>query len=259
MEKSIHKVRKKAKKHKKWFEKISVNPFPWEINERFYFLVAYMKSSYIQGEAIISDKDSLTQEAKKAHQPLFLFYRLMNHIHSTGQPRVSIHPSFFQAPLELSATKSAAALEEGQTLIQTLYDKQTEFKDVFEHFFSHLSRLQRQKRPISDEELDLAIHTSASLEIIQYEIMKETAENFEVLSAWIEEMKNQGLWDDMKQNHRVFFLEMARNEEKLRSALLAMPIVKHKNPEKMLKLTKEKYAKYKDEERKKDLNQLRYP
>lgn len=259
MEKSIYKVRKRAKKYKNWFEKISVNPFPWMIHDRLYFLITYTKSSAIQGVAIISDIDENKQHAKQAHQPLFLFYRLMNHIHTTGYLRSNIDPKYFNDPLQLSLENESTASHEGHTLLQLLYDKQVQFKDVFDEFFTHLSSLNRQQQPISQLEIDLAIETSAKLELLNYDIILETAEGFDALKNWVLAMKDKGLWEKLNQNQRVFYQQMIQNEEGMLEELRSIPVVNQKNSEKMYKQTKEKYAKFKDDKRKQEAKTLRYP
>ncbi|WP_416149013.1 hypothetical protein ACM26V_22545 [Salipaludibacillus sp. HK11] len=260
MERSIYKARKRAKKYKNWFETISLNPFPWLINDRLYFMITYMKRNTIQGVAIVSDKkQESVNDAREAHHPLFLFYRLMNHIHATGQLRSNIDPSYFEDALQLSQNHGLDDLKDGQALIQSLYEKQTHFKEIFENFFAHLALVQRKKQPLSKEEIQLAIHTSASLEMLHYEIILETAENFQVLNNWVETMQKEKLWDDIKQPQRVFYLQMIRNKNAMEEELKNLPVVKHKNRDEMLKLTKEKYASFKDDARKKELNELRYP
>ncbi|SER85728.1 hypothetical protein [Salipaludibacillus aurantiacus] len=261
MEKSVYTVRKRARKFKKLFEKISVNTLPWEINGTFYFLISYLKFSNLQGMAVLSDnkKEEAESDARKAHKPLFQFYRLMNHIHVTGKVRVSINDDFFTAPLALSEQVYSEALEEGHALIQSLYDKQTYFKNLYADFFAKLAELQKKGQPLTEEELELAIHTSASLEVLHYEIMRETAENTDCLNQWVKAMKEEELWDKLKQNHRVFYFQLLQNEENMRHELENLPVVKHKNPEKMLKLTKDKYRNFKDDIRKQELKDLRYP
>lgn len=259
VEKSIYKVRKRAKKYKNWFEKISVNPFPWMIQDRLYFLVTYIKSSEIKGVAILSDIDENPQHAKQAHHPLFLFYRLMNHIHMTGYLRSSIDPLYFKDPLQLSHERASTASLEGHALVQSLYEKQTQFKDVYDRFFTHLSSINRKKQPLLQPEIDLAIETSAMLEILHYEIVSDTAEGFDALKNWVDKMKNEELWDKLNQNQRVFYQQMIQNEESMQEELNSIPVVKHKNSDTMLKLTKEKYAKYKDDKRKEEVKTLRYP
>lgn len=259
VEKSIYKVRKRAKKYKNRFEKISVNPFPLVIQGKMYFLVTYTKSSTIQGVAILSDIDGNSQHAKQAHQPLFLFYRLMNHIHMTGYLRSSIDPKYFKDPLQFSHENESTGSLEGHALIQFLYDKQMKFKEIFDHFFTHLSSLNRQKQAISQQEVELAIETSAKLELLNYEIILATAEGFDNLIDWVNTMKDEEIWEKLNQNQRVFYLQMIQNEEGMQKELNSTPVVKHKNSDKMLKLTKEKYAKFKDDKRKQEAKTLRYP
>ncbi|WP_280770160.1 hypothetical protein [Salipaludibacillus daqingensis] len=259
MEKAIYKVRKRAKKYRNWFEKISVNPFPWLIHDKNYFLITYTKSSHIQGVAILSDSKENPQHAKQAHQPLFLFYRLMNHIHMTGYMRSNIDLTYFKDPLKLSSEREITASQEGHDLVQTLLDKQSQFKGIYDHFFTHLSSLNKQQQPISQTELELAIETSSMLEILHYEIMSEMFEGFDALKIWFDTMKDEGLWEKLNQNQRVFFQQMIQNESNMEEELNNVPVVKHKNRDKMLKLTKEKYAKFKEDKRKEESKTLRYP
>ncbi|MCR6110005.1 hypothetical protein HXA35_06570 [Bacillus sp. A301a_S52] len=261
MEKEVHKVRTRARRYKKLFEKISINALPWEIDGIHYFMVNYIKFNKLQGTAILSPKkrEEHPTSAREAHQPLFQFYRLMNEIHTTGNRRATIDSTYFEHPLSLSSNVENPVLQEGHAFLTTLFHKQTQFKHVYAHFFGELAKLRQESKPLSQAHLDMAITTIAELDLYNYEIMKETAKHIHVLKNWISAMKNEKLWEDMSQNHRVFFQQMVQNEQKMNEQLKSLSMTHQTNRDKLLKSTKKKYTNFLKEQRIKDLASLRFP
>jgi hypothetical protein len=261
MEKEVHKVRSRARRFKKLFEKISINALPWEIDGIHYFMVNYLKFNKLQGTAILSPKkrDEHPASAREAHSPLFQFYRLMNEIHVVGNRRATIDPTYFEHPLSLSSEVENSVLQEGHAFLTTLFHKQTQLKHVYAHFFGELAKLRQDSKPLSQVHLDLAITTIAELELYNYEIMKETAKHIHVLKDWISAMKHEKLWEEMSQNQRVFFQQMVQNEQKMKEQLKSLSITHQANRDKLLKSTKKKYTNFLKEERVKDFASLRSP
>ncbi|UTR14050.1 hypothetical protein MM221_15760 [Salipaludibacillus sp. LMS25] len=261
MDKEAHQVRKRARRFKKLFEKISVNALPWEIDGVHYFMVNYLKFNKLQGTAIFSPKkrEEHPDSAREAHRPLFQFYRLMNEIHAIGNRKATIDATYFEQPLSLSNNRANPELQDGHAFLTLLFHKQTQFKDVYAHFFGELAKLRQDSQPLSQTHLDMAITTIAELDLYHYEIMKETVKHIHVLKNWISAMKHENLWEDLSQNHRVFFQQMVQNEEKVNEQLKSRSITNQPNRDKLLKFTKKKYTNFLNEERLKDFSRLRFP
>ncbi|RKL66221.1 hypothetical protein CR203_16850 [Salipaludibacillus neizhouensis] len=255
MDQTLKRVHKRAKQHKKWLEKITVNHFHRTINQTRYFLILYSKSMQVRGSAILSNSEESERDAREAQGTLFRFYGLTEQIHQNGHLQAEIASDFFEVPLGLTKKTTRKKLKAGLLLIESLFQKQTLLKHTFNDYFSHFKEI----KEVTDQELQLAIHTAATIDVLNYQIIKEIADNLAVLKDWKDQMKMEDLWDRMNENQKVFYVQLTENETEMKEQLANMPIVKHKDPEKMVDLNKKKLANIKNETYQKNFLPIRYP
>lgn len=252
-------VRRKARRTKQWFEKVHVYPFPVEEGGREYFLIDYIKARQVTGNAVISNEQEISRDAFRAHQKLFLFYSLSSKIKEEGRMRAGINTDFFRVPIKLMGDSPAPALKEGYETIETVLALQLKYRNTYNDFQKHLGKIEEEKRPLAEEDLQEAVKTAAMLDVIQFEIIRTLSENSALIEDWIEQMKDAGLWDELNKSQQVFYIQLLKNEELMKEESRRMTVVKHDNPDKMLQLNIDKMKSYKRKEQIEDEKALRQP
>ncbi|UCZ53406.1 hypothetical protein LGQ02_00940 [Bacillus shivajii] len=252
----LSQVKKKAKRHKFWMEKVTVYPYSYEINGRRYFLVDFLKMRQPTGTAIFSDKEEVALDAKKAHQRLYQFYRLMEKIQEESRMRAAVDLDFFRTPLKLMDKKSSDKLHDGYELIKSLLSYQLTYKKTYENFWAHLQELKGKRRALTEEDWVFTVETAAKLETLQEQMTKVLAENIERIRTWKGAMKEEGHWDKMTSAEQVFYLQLLETEEVIKEQAKSM---KNFDYDRSLKENVAKLKLYKKKEQKEDERVLRNP
>ncbi|QKS70526.1 hypothetical protein FLK61_27635 [Paenalkalicoccus suaedae] len=257
-DRKIRAVKKKARRYKRSFEKIDVFPRPWIEHDKSYYLVDYVRLRKPIGSALFSDEEEVVVEAKAAYKGLYLFNRLAEKIQQDGHMRAQIDVTYFRAPLKMIDKHPHEDLAEGRALIESLLAYQLKYRETYRTFFASLKERAEAKKPISEKDIEEAVHTAALLDVLQYVMIKEIADNTKKIERFIEQMKKHELWESITKGQRVFYTQLIENETIMKEELSNMQIVKHENHEKMLKLNKEKLQYYKQKECKHAEKALRY-
>ncbi|MBU9721492.1 MULTISPECIES: hypothetical protein [Bacillaceae] len=252
---SMFTVKRKARRYKKWLEKITIYPYPYEVSGRNYYLIDYVKLNQTIGGAIMSDQEEHHQDVKKAHRNLYLFYRLHEKI-LEGKVRASVKLEFFRIPLKRMDETPDPKWKAPYKVINRLLDLQLLYRKTYDDFWEHISEIKEKKLPLKDEELELAINTAAKLETIQYHVVCELANNMDVLKQWKQLMQEKKMWDEMKKEQQVFYTQLMQNEEFMMEEAKK---AKSDNFDKAFKLNKEAMTIYMSKEQKSDYEVLRYP
>ncbi|MFA9557951.1 hypothetical protein ACERII_11645 [Evansella sp. AB-rgal1] len=250
-------VKRKARRYKRWLEKISVYPYPYVIAGLHYYLVDYVKLHKPIGSAIIStDGEEVEKDAKRAHQKLYQFYRLSEKIQEEGKLRAQVNLDLFRAPLAKMDEQPSPKWEEAYAFIKNFLGYQLTYRKTYEDFWQHIQKRSEDNLPITDEELKLAIYTAAKLQTTQEFILKGLADNAGVLKEWKKNMQEADLWKELKRDQQVFFTELMQNEEFMKNEAKK---IKSDNYEQALKMYKQDMESYMKKEQKLDEEILRYP
>ncbi|SDN75851.1 hypothetical protein [Alkalicoccus daliensis] len=252
-------LKRQGRKHKQFFEKMQLYPYPVQINGQTYFLINYLKAKATTGSAVISLDQESADEAKKAHRLLFPFYVLHEKINTEGRMRAGINIDFFRSPLELMDANKNASLKPGYDLIDSILELQLKYRKTYDNFQSLLKELESEERSLTDKDLQTAAESAAMLDVLQYQIVHTLGAGTKTLRNWIEAMKQADLWEKLTKAQQVFYQQMLQNEELMLKESKNMPVVKHENFDKMLKLNLDKMKSYKRKEQQEEEAALRHP
>lgn len=252
-------LKKQARKHKQFFEKIQVFPYPAHVNKRKYYLINYIKSKTITGSAVVSPEEESSHEAKEAHRLLFPFYKLLEKINTEGRMRAGINIDFFRRPLELMIENWNSSMQPGYNLIDKILELQLKYRKSYDNFQTLLTELESEERTLTKEDLQKAEETAAMLDVLQYQIVHTLGAGTKTLRNWINVMKEADLWEKLTKAQQVFYQQMLQNEELMLQESRNMPVVKHENFDKMLKLNQDRLKGYKRKEQQEEEAALRYP
>ncbi|PPA68656.1 hypothetical protein [Jeotgalibacillus proteolyticus] len=255
----INQIELKAKKYKKWREKIDVYPFPWVGSKDVYYNVVYKIKNDVKGVAVISKGEGSQSEFEDAFHHLFYFYGLLENIHASGSERARIAPEFYSEPLELMEKEQEEKLAPGKELISSLYQIQLDFTEAYEGFFDHLSHMREVTKKITTEDVEIARNASTRINLLQYLHIKEAVDHSATLNEWILNMKNLQLWDKLSKDQQIFYTNLAENKASLQASIDGLGIPQADTYEEMFKLSQEINLEKNEKEKQKQWNELRYP
>lgn len=252
-------IKRQARKYKYMLEKTHVYPYPAAVNNSKYYLIDYTKAKKVTGNAVITLDQEIAADAREAHRLLFPFYELTAKMRDEGRMRAGINIDFFRKPLELMDEHWQESLRPGYNLIQQTLTMQLTYRKTYDEFQSLLQELEDQRRSITSEDVTIAEESAAMLDVLQYQIVHSLGAGTSTLKNWIAEMKTHDLWEKLTKAQQVFYQQMLKNEELMLEESKNMPVVRHDNFDKMLKLNKEKMKSFKRKEQKEDEAALRHP
>ncbi|MDQ0254729.1 hypothetical protein J2S74_002108 [Evansella vedderi] len=249
-------VKRKAKRYKRWLEKVYVYPYPYEIAGRNYYLVDYVKLNQPIGSGIFSDTEEVTLDAQKAHRFLYQFYRLSEKIRDEGKMRANVNFDFFKVPLGKMDENPNPKWNEAYAFINDLLNYQLIYKKAYVDFWDHIKERNEKGLPLTEAELDLAIDTAAKLTTIQYHVVKELSRNTDLLNEWKKTMEEADLWKELKSDMKAFYTQLMQNEEVMKEEAKK---VKSDNYDQALKKNRIEMTSYMKKEQRLDEEILRYP
>lgn len=250
------KVRRKASRYKRLLEKLYIYPYPFEMSGENYFLVDYLKFRQVKGTAVISSELDRPEEAQKAFRYLYQFYRLSEKIQEEGKVRANVPLKFFQNPLQLMDENPNAKWEDAYAFIKDLLAYQLTYRKTYDDFWSYIEDLETNKKALSETELDLAIYTAAKLEALQQHMVYKISKNVIVIRKWMQTLKDEGLWDELKNDVKAFYTQLTQNEETMKAEARK---IKHEDFDIALKMMRTEMKHYMAREGKRNEEVLRYP
>lgn len=249
-------VKRKARRYKRPFEKLYLYPQPVDIHGRNYYLINYIRFRRNVGSAVFSDEEEAPNDVLKAHKLLFTFYGLVEKIREENRMKAKVDLAYFRVPLKKMDEKTHESLEEGYALIDRLLTFQLKFRKLFEDFSAHYNAIQEKDRPLTEEDVEIAVAAAADLEATQKVMLHELADGTEVFREWRQAMETQGLWSELNTNQQVFYKSFIENGEAMKEEAKK---TKQKTYEQLLKKYTQEYKHYQQEEQKSDYEALRYP
>lgn len=251
-------VKHKAKRYKQWLEKVKVYPYPVEISGRNYYLIDYVKLKQPVASSIVSDEEEVLQDAMKAHQRLYLFYRILEKIRDEGRMRANVNFDFFRVPMAKMDDHQDTSYnwDKPYAFIKRLLGYQLNYRKTYDDFWAHVEEKKEKNKPLTDESIELAIYTAAKLETIQYHVVLELSQNIDLLQNWRKQMEEAELWKQLKREQQVFYIQLMENGEVMKEEAKN---VKHAEFEQALKINQKQMAAFMKKEQKADESILRYP
>ncbi|MFB1083297.1 hypothetical protein [Jeotgalibacillus sp. JSM ZJ347] len=249
-------VEKKAKKHKKFLEKIEVNRNPVAINGKHYYQVVYInRGEEVKGGAILSPKEEVEAEIREIHYTLTMYNALIVSFYTGGAPRAKVSDSFFARPLRVMEESPSPLLEEGKQKIERLYELHLEHKRVYEETLAKI----RSTFVVSEDDLHALMETAAELDQVYFEILLIMTRDIPVIENWIEQMKKNGGWKQLDRETQKFYEYMVKDKHKTEKHLATKTGLVGDTKEEMIANKLKASWKHNDEMERGYRKQLRWP
>ncbi|MDZ5713675.1 hypothetical protein [Jeotgalibacillus haloalkalitolerans] len=196
-------AKKNAKKHKKLFEDMVVHPNSVKLNGAYYFEANYLKkrTDHAIGKAIISGNGGNEEDAKKVHDLLITFHHTIIAIFTSSDERSRISPVFYDEALKVSERGSGEKIENGKAVItemgELLKYLKVEYKKVTDFISGSVEVTEEAHRFLTDQ--------AARLTACQINMIRLSADFDGILADWKEEMKEQGLWNELSRETQNYY------------------------------------------------------
>lgn len=203
IEREWEKAKKTAKKYKKLFEDVIVHPNAVMLNNVYYFETAYLKkrSEKTEGKAIVAGSGGNQQDALAACEIITLYHDFISRIYSTTNDRSRVSPMFFTEALDISDGDKFPVLKSGENEIRKLQS----FHEKLKSEYSDFQEYTKNPRIVTKESVNYLTEKASILAVCQINMMRMMADFDSNLALWNEEMKAQGLWDQLSLETKRFY------------------------------------------------------
>ncbi|MFB1083296.1 hypothetical protein [Jeotgalibacillus sp. JSM ZJ347] len=224
-------VEHKAKKHKKFLEKIEVNRNPVEINNKHYYQVVYTnRQGETKGGAIISPKEEVESEVHDIHFTLSVYNALILSFYDGGIERANVPDKYFTLPLRMMEESPSTELEEGKEKIARLHELHREHKRVFQETLERI----RSTFVVTASDLQYVMETAAALDLVHFEMLQIMTRDIPVIKEWVERMKLSGLWKQLDRETQRFYEYMVKDVHVTEKNLSTKPPLVGKTEEEVM-------------------------
>ncbi|TFD99393.1 hypothetical protein [Jeotgalibacillus sp. R-1-5s-1] len=221
MEKEYAQVQVKAKKHKKLFEEVIVNPFAYEVNENLYFQVVYKnRKGKITGSAIMAVTSDSEDEARKANKPLTLYCATVSGLLRGGRQRATQSPEIMNPLIDALSNEPDPEIRLGVEKIIELREWHRRFNKVYGEAETNFAG---GLKTVTEEDLKFLVERTAHLEVIHDEIVRIMSEDIPLFEEWRKNLKKKGLWGRLTEHSKGFIYQLIKDRKKaeqLRAAAL---------------------------------------
>jgi hypothetical protein len=240
-----------AKKHKKWFEEIIINPMSYSSNNNdYYYLVIYKRNNRLKGYAVITTGDFNKNDALYAFEKLVLYTAFMNNFSSIGETRARISPDNFYIPANYISdyieSNNNDILAKGKIILRELGVLQEEFVNNANNYTDYYDHHILKTNIIVDSDLDKIIEVLANVNRIQYLAGDKFVNSYEELKKVQSEMVKKGVFSKLPKDNQVFLKELLNSKKETETTLLTLEREKeiaHLPYEKRMEISKKVFGK----------------
>ncbi|MGR3762510.1 hypothetical protein [Rossellomorea sp. NS-SX7] len=216
-----------AKKHKKWFEEVIINPMGYAVNNRdYYYLVIYKRNNKLKGYAVITTGDFNKNDALYAFEKLVLYSAFMNNFSSIGETRARISPDNFYIPANYLSdyleSNSNDILARGELILKELGVLQEEFVKNANNYTDYYDHHILKTNIIVDSDLDKIIEVLANVNRLQYLAGEKFVSSYEELKEVQSEMVKEGVFSKLPKDNQVFLKELLSSKKETETTLLTL-------------------------------------
>ncbi|MBM7581060.1 hypothetical protein [Jeotgalibacillus terrae] len=222
MKKEILNVQEKAKKYKKLFEVVSVNPYAYELNRNLYFQVIYKnRKGKVTGGATITAAHDQESEAKIAHRPLTLYCANVAGIYKGGKDRAEMSPDYLSPLIESVSEIEDPAIQKGVEKLRELQEwhrrHNHEYKEARENFSGEGVKI------VTDQDLSFIVNKMAHLEVIHDEMLKIMTEYIPIFEAFRNALKKLEIWNQLSMEAQGFIYQLIKDRKQSEENRAASP------------------------------------
>lgn len=198
MDNRLEELHEEAARYRKWFEKVTINPFCYRLDGKDYYYAIFHKNSTVdfKGFGVISLENGPAEDYRKALFPLVLFSAASTNIFNIIGPRTKAKPEYFEEIIDIadrSHDQPSSVLIKGKESFEKQLNFQKELITAYmeyEHYYDH-DILKR--RFIKDEDIEYTLNMLATLDLLQFKQVTLLAEEtmpefFTELSKWKRDM-----------------------------------------------------------------------
>jgi hypothetical protein len=221
----------KAKKHKKWFEKVFINPYGYEVNGSKYFLTLYKKNEKTTGYSVITTDRFYSDDALKAFEKLMLYTVFVNNFFSIGEKRALISEDYFLIPARqidqyLQTNEINETLKKGRNILNEYGELQKEFKKYANEYTNYYDNTILSSNEISDFDIDKLLIVLSNLNRIQYLQGKKFIESYSELKMLEKEMKETNIFSTFSTDNQKFLTELLSSKKETEITLKGLDVEK---------------------------------
>ncbi|MFL8938841.1 hypothetical protein ACKA06_18815 [Rossellomorea oryzaecorticis] len=257
----------KAKKHKKWFEKVFINPYGYEVNGSKYFLTLYKRNEKTTGYSVITAEQFHSGDALKAFEKLMLYTVFVNNFFSIGEERARISEDYFLIPAiqidqYLQTNGINEALEKGKKILNEYGKLQKEFKNFANEYTKYYDTTILSSNEINDYDIDKLLLILSNLNRIQYLQGKRFIESYNELKMLEKEMKKTKIFSTIPTDNQKFLTELLRSKKETEGTLKQLDVekeIEHLTVNEQTKILVKEFEKAGNKKMPRYKKDLRYP
>jgi hypothetical protein len=221
----------KAKKHKKLFEKVFINPYGYEVNGSKYFLTLYKRNEKTTGYSVITADQFNADDALEAFERLMLYTVFVNNFFSIGEKRARISEDYFLIPARkidqyLQTNEINKTLKKGKNILSEYGELQKEFKKYSNEYTNYYDNTILSTNQISDFDIDKLLTVLSNLNRIQYLQGKKFIEFYSDLKMLEREMKETNIFSTIPTDNQKFLTELLSSKKETEMTLKELDIEK---------------------------------
>jgi hypothetical protein len=220
-----------AKKHKKWFEKVFINPYGYEVNGSKYFLTLYKRKEKTTGYSVITAEKFDSEDALKAFEKLIFYTVFVNNFFSIGEKRALLSEDYFLIPARqidqyLQTYGINEVLEKGKNILNEYGELQKEFKNTANEYTNYYDKTILNSNEINDYDIDKLLIVLSNLNRIQYLQGKKFIESYNELKALEKEMRKTNIFSSIPSDNQKFLSELLSSKKETEITLKELDVEK---------------------------------
>ncbi|WP_227397219.1 hypothetical protein [Jeotgalibacillus aurantiacus] len=222
MEKEKELIYQHAKKYKKLFEKIAVNPYIYEVNGNRYRQVIFKnRNGKTTATAIIAPSNNNEDEARKAHDPLTLYGATASGIYLGGKGRAAMSPNILNPLLIALSNVEDPEIQKGVEKFAELRNLHQQFNDRFQEAQTNFDAV----TVVTEEDLAYITEKSAQLSVLHDQLTKIMTDDVPFFIEWRKRLKEKGIWGSVPLHSKGFIEQMISSHHKSKAKRAELPAV----------------------------------
>ncbi|PFG03896.1 hypothetical protein [Bacillus sp. es.034] len=213
----------KANKHKKIFESVLINPFGYMVDKTYYYLSIYKRNNKVKGYSVISEEDSIKEDALKAFETLVLYTAYANNYFAIGEKRGQLSTDYFFKSINIIndylLSNDNNILAKGKDILLEYGNLQEDLKKRVIDFSNDYDHRILKENIITDQDYENLIEILIHVDRVQYFQSKTLLENFEELKRMLDEMKKTNIFGNLSKENQDFLEEFLKGKKEVEQSL----------------------------------------
>ena len=163
---------KKAKKHRKWFEGVFVNPMYWEVNGTPYYMAGFTKNNESVATAYLTIGQEKLEDALIAQPNLSYFADLSSNIFNIATERLKIPVSYYTKPLSIPVAGAGLKVQQGREAFARFWEIQQKYNEMLKEYQNYYNNDVLIRKHITEEDLTKSKKMANMGDVYQYQTLK---------------------------------------------------------------------------------------